>query len=336
MIWLRALSFVVAVQLTVIGAIPWFLVRVGPRLPMKLWHWFGIVPLAIGGLALLWCNWAFVVQGRGTAAPYDPPRALVVRGLYRHVRNPMYVSAVLIVFGIGIWTGTASLFGYSILLALSYHLFVRYYEEPHLQRVFGQSYAEYCAAVPRWWPRITPWLGGHLLLVLFLILLGLPGCRSTSAARYTTLVNEGNKILNDQTKSMNRWAREFGQIFSEQNRAQFPANRDELRTRAQKVLPLIEESARLGDVAVEKFEEASRLATRDQDRKGMSLLASSFKKDSEIIRLFKAQAELASDTTINDAKAFNDKFVSLNTLIYEKQKEKDDQFAEGKRLLLTH
>jgi protein-S-isoprenylcysteine O-methyltransferase Ste14 len=161
MIWFRALSFVVAVQLTVIGAIPWLLARVGPRLPMGLWHWLGIVPLAIGGLALLWCNWAFVVRGRGTAAPYDPPRELVVQGLYRHVRNPMYVSAVLIVLGIGLWTGAASLFGYSLLLALSYHLFVRYYEEPHLQRVFGQSYAEYCAGVPRWWPRVTPWLRGR-------------------------------------------------------------------------------------------------------------------------------------------------------------------------------
>ena len=96
----------------------------------------------------MWCNWAFVVRGRGTAAPYDPPRELVVQGLYRYVRNPMYISAVLIVLGIGLWTGAASLFGYSLLLALSYHLFVRYYEEPHPQRVFGQSYAEYCAGVP--------------------------------------------------------------------------------------------------------------------------------------------------------------------------------------------
>src|SRR5678815_5031992 len=158
MIWFRALSFVVAVQLTVIGAIPWMLAGVGPRLPMGLWHLPGILPLAIGGLALLWCNWAFVVRGRGTAAPYDPPRELVVQGLYRYVRNPMYVSAVLIVLGIGLWTGATSLFGYSLLLALSYDLFVRYYEEPHLRRVFGQSYEEYCAGVGRWWPRVTPWM----------------------------------------------------------------------------------------------------------------------------------------------------------------------------------
>lgn len=161
MIWFRALSFVVVVQLTVIGVIPWLLARVGPRLPMGLGHWLGFVPLGIGALALLWCNWAFVARGRGTAAPYDPPRALVVQGLYRYVRNPMYVCAILIVLGIGLWTGAASLFGYSLLLALSYHLFVRYYEEPHLQQVFGQSYAEYCAAVPRWWPRVTPWPGAR-------------------------------------------------------------------------------------------------------------------------------------------------------------------------------
>jgi protein-S-isoprenylcysteine O-methyltransferase Ste14 len=157
MIWLRALSFIVAVQLTVLGVVPWFLADFGPRLPIGPWHWLGIVPLAIGALALSWCNWAFVTRGRGTAAPYDPPRALVVEGLYRYVRNPMYVSAFLIVLGIGLWTRAASLFAYSLLLTLSYNVFVRYYEEPRLRRVFGQSYLDYCAAVPRWWPRTTLW-----------------------------------------------------------------------------------------------------------------------------------------------------------------------------------
>jgi len=137
MIWLRALSFIVAVQLTVLGVIPWLLADFGPRLPIGPWHWLGIVPLAIGALALSWCNWAFVTRGRGTAAPYDPPRALVVEGLYRYVRNPMYVSAFLIVSGIGLWTRAASLFAYSLLLTLSYNVFLRYYEEPRLRRVFG-------------------------------------------------------------------------------------------------------------------------------------------------------------------------------------------------------
>jgi protein-S-isoprenylcysteine O-methyltransferase Ste14 len=165
MIWFRALFFIIAVQLTVIGVVPWLLADAGPRLPIGPWRWLGIAPLAIGALALLWCNWAFVARGRGTAAPYDPPRALVVQGLYRYVRNPMYVSAIVIVLGIGLWSGAASLFGYAQLLALSYHIFVRYYEEPQLQRAFGQSYAEYCANVPRWCPRATPWLDGRRKIV---------------------------------------------------------------------------------------------------------------------------------------------------------------------------
>jgi len=160
-IWLRALSFVVAVQFTVIAVIPWLLAGVGPRVPMSFLHLIGMVLLATGSLALLWCNWVFVVQGRGTAAPYDPPRALVAQGLYSYVRNPMYVSAVLIVLGAGLWTGAASLFGYAILLALSYYLFVCYYEEPCLQREFGAAYADYCAGVPRWWPRVAPWGRGR-------------------------------------------------------------------------------------------------------------------------------------------------------------------------------
>jgi protein-S-isoprenylcysteine O-methyltransferase Ste14 len=77
----------------------------------------------------------------------------------------MYVSAIVIVLGIGLWSGAASLFGYALLLALSYHIFVRYYEEPQLQRAFGQSYAEYCANVPRWCPRATPWLDGRRKIV---------------------------------------------------------------------------------------------------------------------------------------------------------------------------
>ena len=74
MIWLRALSFIVAVQLTVLGVVPWLLVDFGPRLPIGRWHWLGMAPLAIGALALLWCNWAFVTRRlcallRGATAP---------------------------------------------------------------------------------------------------------------------------------------------------------------------------------------------------------------------------------------------------------------------------
>jgi protein-S-isoprenylcysteine O-methyltransferase Ste14 len=153
MIWLRALSFVLLVQFTVVGLIPWWLSRLGPHWPLGSWRLLGIVPLAAGLSLLLTSNVLFVRQGHGTAAPYDPPRALVLRGPYRHIRNPMYLSAILIVVGSGLWLGALSVLVYAAALAGAYELFVRYYEEPRLTGVFGTAYRDYVARVPRWWPR---------------------------------------------------------------------------------------------------------------------------------------------------------------------------------------
>lgn len=172
------------------------------------------------------------------------------------------------------------------------------------------------------------------LLLLFMFLLSLSGCRSSSEQRSKALFTEANKISDQQVKVLNQWAREFGQVFTEQNRAQFPSNRDWLNSRAQKILPLMDESSRLGTEAAAKYEESSRLMTKDQERRGFAIIAASFKKDVEIEQLFKAQAQLPSDSTITDAKTFNEKFVYLNGLIRQKQKERDDQYEEGKRLVL--
>lgn len=133
---------------------------------------------------------------------------------------------------------------------------------------------------------------------------------------------------------MNQWSREFGRVFSQQNRAQFPANRQWLMEQAEKVIPLVDESLRLTNEAAAKYEEASRLMSKVQERRGINLLGSSLKTDAEINQLFKAQAQLASDRTLNDAKAFNDRFNSLTLLIQQKQEQKDQQFDEGRRLLL--
>lgn len=133
---------------------------------------------------------------------------------------------------------------------------------------------------------------------------------------------------------MNQWSREFGHTFSEQNRAKFPTNREWLTDQAEKVMPLVDESLRLTNEAAAKYEEAGRLMSKAQDRRAINLIASSFKIEGEMKQLFKAQAQLASDHTINDAKTFNEKFNSLTRLIQEKQKQKDQQFDEGKRLLL--
>src|SRR5512138_37918 len=112
MIWLRAIVFVLTVQVTVVGVIPWLLSRISPHVDIGRWNDLGLVPLGVGAAVLVWCNWAFVTRGRGTAAPYEPPRVLVAHGLYRHVRNPMYVAAVLIVLGAAVWTGAVLLVAY--------------------------------------------------------------------------------------------------------------------------------------------------------------------------------------------------------------------------------
>lgn len=172
------------------------------------------------------------------------------------------------------------------------------------------------------------------LLIVFLLLFSLPGCRSAATERSQTLLNEANQFLDQDLKVMNQWSREFGHTFSEQNRAKFPTNREWLTDQAEKVMPLVDESLRLTNEAAAKYEEAGRLMSKAQDRRAINLIASSFKIEGEMKQLFKAQAQLASDHTINDAKTFNEKFNSLTRLIQEKQKQKDQQFDEGKRLLL--
>jgi protein-S-isoprenylcysteine O-methyltransferase Ste14 len=129
------------------------LLGLGPRLELGAAGYWGLVPLLAGLVMILWCFGDFVRRGRGTPAPYDPPRELVVAGLYRYVRNPQYVGVVLVVVGEALLSGRVVLFGYAALMAVGYHLFVRYYEEPTLGRLFGEPYARYLEAVPRWLPR---------------------------------------------------------------------------------------------------------------------------------------------------------------------------------------
>lgn len=170
--------------------------------------------------------------------------------------------------------------------------------------------------------------------VLCLLLFSLPGCRSSAEERRDRLFSEATGLLQQQTEIAERWAQELSQVLTEQNRAQFPLNRDRLIRRVEKIIPLVDESSRLGKEAAEKYEEASRLMSAHQEKKGTALIAASLRKDVEIGELFKAQAQLVSDSTINDAKELNDKWVYFNGLIKQKQKDKDEQFEEGRRLLL--
>ncbi len=110
-------------------------------------------PLVVLGLVIyFWCLWDFAVRGRGTPAPVDPPKHLVVRGLYARVRNPIYVGVLLVVTGWAVLFHSRAVLEYGIVLGLLFHLFVVLVEEPQLRRRFGASYQSYCRAVPRWLP----------------------------------------------------------------------------------------------------------------------------------------------------------------------------------------
>jgi protein-S-isoprenylcysteine O-methyltransferase Ste14 len=117
----------------------------------------GWVPVVVGALAILWCYGAFLVIGRGTPWPFDPPRELVVTGLYGFVRNPMEAGFVLILFGEALLFESSALVLYMV--AGFIWLWVRQVviEEPRLRRRFGERYEAYRRSVPRWIPRLTPY-----------------------------------------------------------------------------------------------------------------------------------------------------------------------------------
>jgi protein-S-isoprenylcysteine O-methyltransferase Ste14 len=117
---------------------------------LHLAHPLGLVPLALGFVALLWCVRDFYVSGKGTLAPWAPPRKLVVVGLYRSARNPMYVAVTLVLVGWAWAFGSVGLFVYTAVVAIAFHLRVVLGEEPWLARTFGGDWQQYAEKVPRW------------------------------------------------------------------------------------------------------------------------------------------------------------------------------------------
>jgi len=134
------------------------LARVGIAMPPEYgWSQVGGAVLAgAGGVLALWCVLTFALRGRGTPAPFDPPRLLVVTGPYRYVRNPMYIGAVGALLGAALYWASASLLVYALAFAGCLYIFVVGFEEPVLKRTFGHAYEDYCRNVRRWWPRILP------------------------------------------------------------------------------------------------------------------------------------------------------------------------------------
>jgi protein-S-isoprenylcysteine O-methyltransferase Ste14 len=146
---------------------------IGVWLPYRFHQWYGkgseklisqpaaslaisLAFLLVGASLYFWCAWDFVSKGLGTPAPIDAPKKLVIRGAYRFVRNPMYVGVCMIILSQAVVWRSKEILVYLIFVVACFHLFVLGYEEPHLRKVFGTEYTNYCHGVRRWLPRLRP------------------------------------------------------------------------------------------------------------------------------------------------------------------------------------
>lgn len=150
---LRNLLFVAIMPGTVAVYVPLALTW-GREAAGTPWAVIAAALFALGAGLAGWCVWDFAVIGRGTPAPIDAPKRLVTRGPYAVARNPMYVGMLLALVGWLALYPTAALAIYAAAVALGFHVWVVFYEEPHLRRVFGAEYDDYCSRVGRWFPRL--------------------------------------------------------------------------------------------------------------------------------------------------------------------------------------
>jgi protein-S-isoprenylcysteine O-methyltransferase Ste14 len=162
---LGSLLFFVIAPGTVAGLVPWWITRwrIGaPPAGITSLRWLGALMILIGLVPLAASFARFAWDGLGTPAPVAPPSRLVVSGFYRRVRNPMYVALLVILSGEALVFGDVGIFYWALTFWAGCHLFVTVYEEPTLKRMFGAEYEAYRANVPRWLPRMTPWVSASL------------------------------------------------------------------------------------------------------------------------------------------------------------------------------
>lgn len=152
---LQTTVFTVLVPAMVAGFVPWMLRETSIVQASDGQRWAAFAVIALGcAIYLHTAFWGFALIGGGTPAPIAPPKTLVVQGLHRFVRNPMYIGVLLIIAGQAWLFWSKALCVYAALLWVAFHLFVMAYDEPALRRQFGESYDKYRAAVPRWIPRL--------------------------------------------------------------------------------------------------------------------------------------------------------------------------------------
>lgn len=152
--------FLVIAPGTIAVYVPWQICRWHSASPL-----LGLFPLRIAGVLLIVAGLPvlvdsflrFALHGLGTPAPIAPPTHLVITGLYRFVRNPMYVAVASLIMGQGLLFSSGRVLAYGLVVLIAFHLFVLLYEEPTLESKFGSEYREYRKNVRRWWPRLTGW-----------------------------------------------------------------------------------------------------------------------------------------------------------------------------------
>jgi protein-S-isoprenylcysteine O-methyltransferase Ste14 len=153
------LFFLVIAPGLVAGLIPWLISGWQWRSPFfngALLPWLGGA-LVLAGIPMVLDSFArFAIEGLGTPAPIYPTDRLIANGLYRHVRNPMYLGVLAVIAGQALLLGNIGLIIYTAFVWLAFHIFIVAYEEPTLRRRYGAQFEDYCTRVPRWLPRLRP------------------------------------------------------------------------------------------------------------------------------------------------------------------------------------
>ena len=151
---LKTLLFTILAPGTLTVLVPYLLLPPGSRrFHGELGNVFGLIAIVFGAAIYFWCAWEFTFTDKGTPASYDAPKLMVTCGLYRLVRNPIYVGVMFVLLGEALMFASATLLVYAFVMLLGFHLRVIWYEEPTLRKQFGEAYLDYCRKVPRWLPR---------------------------------------------------------------------------------------------------------------------------------------------------------------------------------------
>ena len=158
---LELLKAIVVLPGTVLVFVPALLLRlasdISPAGPAHVRFWIGLAAAAVGLVLAVWTIRLFVTVGKGTPAPWNPPGKLIVRGPYRHARNPMITGVLLMLGAESLLLGSWAVAGWALIFLVINTIYLTRVEEPGLERRFGEDYRRYRANVRRWMPRATPW-----------------------------------------------------------------------------------------------------------------------------------------------------------------------------------